>query len=113
MVAGDAVDILNITAGSAGGIYEARKIAAVAEAAGISCVLGAAHEMSLGTSAQAHLGSTLTNLNYRSDAIGPVIYDRDVASPPLEYSDGNLIVPSGPGTGLEIDKGALEVMASF
>jgi galactarate dehydratase (D-threo-forming) len=106
----DAVDILNITTVSAGGIRAGQKIAALAEAAGAHCVLGAAHEMSLGTAAQAHLGSTLTILDFPSDAIGPEIYEQDIVVTPLSYASGNMLVPTGPGIGLEVDEAKLSAL---
>jgi muconate cycloisomerase len=103
----NAVDIFNITTVAAGGIFQARKIAAVAEAAGISCLLGAAHELSLGTAGQAHLGLSLANLGYPVDCIGPEIYASDVVQTPLPYREGRLTVPDQPGLGLDVDEGKL------
>jgi muconate cycloisomerase len=100
----NAVDIFNITTVGAGGILPARKIAAVAEAAGISCLLGAAHELSLGTAGQAHLGLSLANLGYPVDCIGPEIYASDVVRTPLPYRNGQLTVPDQPGLGLDVDE---------
>ena len=111
LVARHAVDIFNITTVGAGGIYQARKIAAVAEGAGIGCLLGAAHELSLGTAGQAHLGAAMTNLDYPVDCIGPEIYAADVVTRPLAYAEGQLIVPTGPGLGLEVDEQKLEQLA--
>jgi muconate cycloisomerase len=102
-----AVDIFNVTTVGAGGIFQARKITAVAEGAGISCLLGAAHETSLGTAGQAHLGASMTNLDYPVDCIGPEIYADDFATRPLAYAEGYLTVPDGPGLGLEVDEAKL------
>ena len=112
LVEGRAVDIFNITTVGAGGVYQARKIAAVAEGAGISCLLGAAHETSLGTAGQAHLGAGMTNLDYPVDCIGPEIYADDVVTRSLEYSEGSLTVPDGPGLGLEVDEAKLSRLAA-
>jgi L-alanine-DL-glutamate epimerase-like enolase superfamily enzyme len=107
LVAADAVDVFNVTINSAGGIFPARKIAAVAEGAGIGCLLGGAHELSLGAAGQAHLGATMGNLAYPADCIGPMIYPDDVVVESLSYGDGAIRVPDGPGLGLAIDEGKL------
>lgn len=99
-----AVDLFNITTVGAGGIYQARKIAAVAEAAGIGCLLGAAHETSIGTAGQAHLGASMTNLAYPSDCIGPAIYAIDAVPDGLVYTGNDLTVPRGPGLGILVDE---------
>ncbi len=38
----EAADVLNVKIGKAGGLYNAKKIVALAEAAGLDCVLGTA-----------------------------------------------------------------------
>ncbi|HET8632260.1 MAG TPA: enolase C-terminal domain-like protein [Thermomicrobiales bacterium] len=105
-----AVDVVNVTAVGAGGFGPARAIAAVAAAAGVACLLGAAHETSLGTAGQAHLGASLPELPYRCDCIGPAIYAEDVATAPLRYEGGDLVIPDGPGLGLTIDEDRLAAL---
>ena len=111
LVATNSADIFNITTVGAGGITAARKIAALAEAAGKSCLLGAAHETSIGTAGQAHLGAALPRLDYPCDCIGPAIYARDVVTDPIRYVDGWLEVPTGPGLGLTVDEASLADLA--
>jgi muconate cycloisomerase len=104
LVAADAVDVFNITINGAGGIYPARKIVAVAEGAGIGCLLGGAHELSLGAAGQAHLGASMIDLAYPADCIGPMIYPDDVVAEALAYGDGAFRVPDRPGLGLAADE---------
>ncbi|MEA2523316.1 MAG: hypothetical protein QOF01_4980 [Thermomicrobiales bacterium] len=111
LVEKNAVDVFNITIVGAGGIFQARKIAAVAEAAGIGCLLGGAHETSLGAAGQAHLGATMPHLAYPVDCIGPVIYAEDLVVTPLPYAEGWLHVPDRPGLGLEVDEEQLARLA--
>lgn len=112
LVRANAVDIFNITTVGAGGIFQARKIVAVAEAAGVKCLLGAAHELSLGTAGQAHLGLSMANLDYPVDCIGPEIYASDVVRTALPYRNGRLSVPDRSGLGLDVDEHTLTRHAS-
>ena len=52
----EAADVLNIKLGKAGGLYGAKKIAAIAEAAGLRCVLGTAFGLGLEAAAKLQLG---------------------------------------------------------
>jgi L-alanine-DL-glutamate epimerase-like enolase superfamily enzyme len=108
-----AVDIFNIAVVSAG-VRQAQKIFALAEAFGIKTLIGTTQELSIGTAAQAHLGASVPNLDFPSDAAGARLYTKDVVKERIQYEDGYLIVPEGPGLGMEIDEEKLaEVAASF
>lgn len=58
----------------------------------------------------AHLGASLTNLNYTSDPTGPELYVSDVVKEKITYVDGYLHVPdrSVPGLGVELDPEKME-----
>ena len=108
-----AVDIFNVAVVSAG-IRHAHKVFALAEALGIKMLIGTTQELSIGTAAQAHLGASVPNLDLPSDAAGGRLYTKDVVKERIQYEDGCLIVPEGPGLGMEIDEEKLaEVAVSF
>lgn len=110
MIKHDSVDIFNISPIFIGGISCARKAAAAAEIAGKSCLLGTTQELSVGTAAMAHLGSSLVNLNFTSDPTGPKLYTDDIVVNPVRYENGYLIVPDRklPGFGMELDWNRIE-----
>jgi L-alanine-DL-glutamate epimerase-like enolase superfamily enzyme len=110
MIKKDSVDIFNISPIFIGGITAARKAAAAAEVAGKGCLLGTTQELSIGTAAMAHLGSSLTNLNYTSDPTGPELYVGDIVKSKVKYENGFLIVPGRdvPGLGMELDWDLIE-----
>ena len=60
-------------------------------------------ETSLGTAAEAHVGAAVVNIHYPTVAIGPKLYTEDPARNPIRYSSGYMLVPDGPGLGIEID----------
>lgn len=106
----DALDIFNISPVFLGGLTGARKAAAAAEVAGKGCLIGTTQELSMGTAAMAHLGSSLVNLCLVSDPTGPKLYVADVVKERVKYENGYLLVPdrSRPGLGMELDLELLE-----
>lgn len=111
LIAASAVDALNITLVSSGGFVNAQRIAALAEMNGLKCVLGGAHELSLGAAGLAHLGSGLPHLAFPIDTIGTAIY-ADTISPATQlYAQGVLSIPQGPGLGVEVDEERLAKLA--
>ncbi len=103
----EAVDVFNLSLCGCGGIYRARKVAAIADAAGVGCLLGSTLELWPGTVAQAHFGQACANLTYPSDLVGPLMYQSDVVKPGWGYHDGALSCGEAPGLGVELDYGLL------
>ena len=102
-----AVDILNIAV-CARGIRRARNLFATAEALGLKTLIGTTQELSIGTSAQAHLGASVANLDFPGDAAGAQLYLDDVVVERAKYDAGHLLVPEGPGLGMELSSEKLE-----
>jgi muconate cycloisomerase len=98
------VDIFNVATVSAGGIYRAKKLLGLAEAAGIDCLLGSTVELGIGTAGQLHLAGTSSIVNYPSDLVGPALYTDDILATPFRYTEGTLPVPQGVGLGVELDE---------
>ena len=44
---------------------------------------------------------------FPADNVGPRLYVADVAVPPVDFVDGQLVVPSGPGLGLKLNEAEL------
>ena len=99
---GQAVDILNIAV-VARGIRRARNLFATSEALGLTNLIGTTQELSIGTAAQAHLGASVPNLEYPGDAAGAQLYLDDVVVNRVRYENGFLVVPKGPGLGMELN----------
>jgi len=64
LIQAKAVDLINIKLMKSGGILKARKIAAIAEAAGIPCMIGCMGESEIGIAAGAHLAAAVKNIQY-------------------------------------------------
>jgi L-alanine-DL-glutamate epimerase-like enolase superfamily enzyme len=104
---GEAVDILNITTCHQG-IRRSRHLFTIAEACGLATLIGTTQELSVGTSAQAHLGASVPNLEYPGDAAGAQLYIDDVVKERVQYDSGYLVVPEGNGLGMELDESLLD-----
>lgn len=104
------VDIFNVAVVSRG-LRFAKKIFALAEALGIKMLIGTTQELSIGTSAQAHLGASVPNLEFPSDPAGGRLYLEDAVKERVKYENGYLLVPQGPGLGMEIEDGKLKELA--
>jgi len=64
LIEAGAVDFINIKLMKSGGILKARKIAEVAEAGGIPCMIGCMGESELGIAAGVHLAAAVKNIQY-------------------------------------------------
>jgi galactarate dehydratase (D-threo-forming) len=98
-----AVDIINVANSAHGGMRESLKVFAVAESLGLRTILSTTQETSLGTAAEAHVGASVVNIHYPTVAIGPKLYTEDPARNRIQYANGYMVVPDGPGLGIEID----------
>jgi len=107
----ESLDWFNLATTGCGGIWPARCIAEMAQAAGVGILLGSTVELGPGTLAQLHLAASIRDLTLPSDLIGPEMYQDDVLDAPLCYASGCLTVPSVPGLGVGMDRTALERLA--
>ena len=112
----EAADVLNIKLGKAGGLTAAKKIAAIAESAGLGVVLGTSFGLGVEIAAKLHLAASTMRV---VDAVeftelglhGNLLTAPDDARLALPVEDGCLPVPDGPGLGVEFDKDALTAHA--
>jgi L-alanine-DL-glutamate epimerase-like enolase superfamily enzyme len=117
---GRGADAISIYLAKAGGITGARKVAAVAEAAGLPCDVNGSLESGIGNAANLHfaLASTVVRLpcvipmSATSESFPyPVAgnyYEDDIVTAPFPVAGGSLLPLTGPGLGVELDEGRLE-----
>ncbi len=115
IVANKAADYISIYTTKPGGLYPAHTIAKIAENAGIRCNVNGSGEFGVGNAANLHLACCNRSINLAS--VFPVThiegmeqtkvaghwYVDDIITKPFTYDDGCLIVPDGPGLGIEVD----------
>ena len=86
VVRSKAADLINIKLGKSGGIYNAMKIAAIAEAADMNCQLGCFSESRVGISAMAHFDLAWNNIIFH-DLDSPLMLSEDPVTSGITYND--------------------------
>jgi muconate/chloromuconate cycloisomerase len=96
-------DAVAIKPTKAGGMLHGYTVGQIAATAGLRCYGGTALESSIGTAASAHLFAALPELSLDCELVGPLLLADDLVKDPVRYEHGSVIVPSGPGLGVELD----------
>jgi len=104
LAAHGACDLFNIKHQRLGGITPSRKVLHIAEAAGIRCMLGGELESGVGTAIGLHLMASSALFTIPADLVGPAHFADDILAEPFVPDGGHLVVPSGPGLGVTLDK---------
>ncbi|HSE89955.1 MAG TPA: enolase C-terminal domain-like protein [Candidatus Binatia bacterium] len=115
-----AADIISIYTTKPGGIFKAKKVAAVAEAAGLKCNVNGSVETGVGNAANIHLAASTAVVTFdcvvpvstpkgagKADIAG-IYYQDDIIKESFEFSDGDILVSTKPGLGIELDEDKLK-----
>jgi L-alanine-DL-glutamate epimerase-like enolase superfamily enzyme len=103
-------DYFNIKLAKSGGIHTALKINAIAEGAGIRCMVGCMTETRLGLTAAAHLVSARLNIQY-ADLDGYLMLKEDPVVGGAQWKVGEITLSDSPGHGADIDPDFLKKCA--
>ena len=115
-----AADIVSIYTTKPGGLLKAKKVAAIAEAAGFPCNVNGSVEMGVGNAANVHLAASTAVANLgcvipvttpdaeATGRIAGIYYKDDIVTEPFEFVDGAVKVPQRPGLGVELDEEKVE-----
>ncbi|MBY6120399.1 muconate cycloisomerase [Mameliella alba] len=115
-----ASDAISIYLAKAGGIARARRVAAIAGAAGLPCDVNGSIESAIGTAANMHFALgvpevSLASVNaisapagQASHKVGGYYYTDDVIESAFPVKGGGQRPPDGPGLGLTLDRRKLE-----
>ncbi len=102
------ISILSLKLTKSAGLLGSLAIARVAEAAGMGCYVGCMIETSLGTAAYLQLALAAAPVTWGCELFGPLLLAGDITRRPVEYADGCILPPDGPGLGVEVDETALK-----
>ncbi|TCL64651.1 muconate cycloisomerase [Rhizobium sp. BK251] len=97
-------DVFAVKIEQSGGLFNAQRVAAIADAAGIGLYGGTMLEGVFGTVASAQVFSTFVNLQWGTELFGPLLLAEEILATPLDYSEFELTVPAGSGLGIELDE---------
>ncbi len=111
VVRAEAADVLSVYVGKGGGIGPARKTAAVAEAAGLTCTVGSNLEMGVASAAMIHLAMATPGIGaeaFPCDILSPFLYQGDLLAEPLSIEGGRARPSERPGLGVALDDDKVE-----
>ena len=106
-----AADVLSVYVGKGGGIGPARKVAAVAEAAGLTCTVGSNLELGVASAAMIHLAMATPGIGaeeFPCDILSPYFYEDTLLAEPLPITGGAARPFERPGLGVELDDEKVE-----
>jgi L-alanine-DL-glutamate epimerase-like enolase superfamily enzyme len=101
LITAEAVDFINIKLMKCGGILKGRKIAEVAEAAGVPCMIGCMSESEIGIAAAAHLAAGVKNIQHADLDSDLLLRDRIVEKGGIRIKNSARTFTKGCGLGLE------------
>ena len=107
VAAAGAADVISLKLVKHGGMLNLRKVAAVAEAAGIGLYGGCLLESSVGAAAHLQAFAGLRELAWGCEHFGPQILTDDLVTEPLHFADFHVHLPTGPGIGVTLDQDKL------
>jgi muconate cycloisomerase len=111
-----AADMISIYTTKPGGIFKAKKVAAIAAAAGLQCNVNGSVETGVGNAANLHLAASTgvvslacvlpvsTPKNKGKNGIAGIYYTDDIITEAFAYDDGAIVVSSRAGLGIELDE---------
>ncbi|MCZ7568892.1 MAG: hypothetical protein M5U01_09945 [Ardenticatenaceae bacterium] len=115
-----AADLISLYPTKPGGLFRAKKMAAVCEAAGLPCNVNGSLELGVANAVNLHLAAStkvvtlscvfpVTTLAGREfTELAGRCYIDDIITEPFQYEDGCLVVPNRPGLGVELDERKIE-----
>jgi len=112
MIATKTWSATRIDVGTCGGITPARKVIALAEAAGTSCEVQC-WSYTLQQAADLHLIVAFPNCTYFEQPVPYDAFEYGVKNPIRTQADGYVHVPQGPGLGIELDWDAIDAATIF
>jgi L-alanine-DL-glutamate epimerase-like enolase superfamily enzyme len=105
----DAVDMINIKLMKTGSILQAVRVAHIADAAGMNCMLGCMNETRVALTAAAHVVCSQRNVLWADlDAFTEHKIDPVIGG--MQLKDGVIHAPATPGLGLDIDSEWLKTL---
>lgn len=107
IVALRAADLVNIKLMKTGGLVNALRVNAIAEAAGITAQIGTMVESSIASAAGLHLAMALANVK-TVEMGGPLMIPEEIGNLRSCYDRDTITLPDAPGLGIEIDESAVK-----
>ncbi len=101
LIKAEAVDLINIKLMKSGGILKGKKIAYVAEAAGVPCMIGCMGESEIGIAAGTHLAAAVKNIQYADLDSDLLFKDKLVMKGGIKVRNSMRVLTDQYGLGIE------------
>ena len=101
LIQAEAVDFINIKLMKSGGILKGRRIAAIAEAASIPCMIGCMGESGIGIAAGTHLAAAVKNIQYADLDSDLLLKNNLVKEGGTKVEDSMRVFPKEVGLGIK------------
>jgi glucarate dehydratase len=108
-----AIDVILLDTTFWGGIRPCIKAAGVCETFQLGIAVHSSGELGIQLATMLHLGAMLPNLSFAADAHYHHLTDDIIVGGKMDYRDGSIAVPDGPGLGVELDRDKLAQYASL
>ena len=108
LIKAECCDYFNIKVMKAGGIHNSMKIAHIAQAADIRCMVGCMLETRLGLTAAAHIAAALPQTIVFADLDGMNSHTIDPIVDGMSVKAGRITLPELPGLGVDVDPAFLK-----
>ena len=117
-----AIEVISLYVTKPGGLWRARQQSIVAESVGLISDIGGSIEMGIGNAANLQLGAATPIAQLPSvcpvsapagsrDGIAGAYYTDDLITEAFALEEGSLLVPDGPGLGIEVDEEKIQAYA--
>jgi glucarate dehydratase len=103
-----AIDVILLDTTFWGGVRPCVKAAGVCETFQLGIAVHSSGELGIQLATMLHLGAVLPNLTFAADAHYHHLVDDVIVGGPMDYREGAIAVPSGPGLGIELDREKLQ-----
>jgi glucarate dehydratase len=109
----DAVDVVLLDTTFWGGLRQAHRAGQVLEAFQFGASVHSSGEAGIQLASMLHLGAALPNMSFAADAHYHHLLDDIIVGGKMQYRDGHIDVPKGPGLGVEVDRDKLARYAEY
>jgi glucarate dehydratase len=108
-----AIDVILLDTTFWGGIRQCIKAAGVCETFQLGVAVHSSGELGIQLATMLHLGAVLPNLAFAGDAHYHHLEDDILVGGKLQYENGSIKVPEGPGLGVTVDRDKLQEYAEL
>src|SRR6516225_452565 len=109
----EAIDVILLDTTFWGGVRQAYKAGQVLETFQWGASVHSSGELGIQLATMLHLGAALPNLGFAADAHYHHLTDDVIKGGKMQYRDGKIALPKGPGLGVELDRDKLAEYAEL